>query len=189
MSLLDRLLHHLTRRRRYRIAAVGRGTLRKEARVKARVPVRIDGDGEVILEAGVTLGYAKAPRMGCGEILLQARDAGSVIRVGAGSTFSNNVSVIATRWVTLGRDCLIGDGVLIVDSDFHHLDPGKRRDPDPPSAPVEIGDNVWIGARAVILKGVTIGLGSVVAAGAVVTRSVPERTVVAGNPARSIKNI
>jgi len=55
------------------------------------------------------------------------------------------------------------------------------------TAPVKIGDNVWIGMNAVILKGVTIGENSVVAAGAVVTKSIPANTIVAGNPAVTVK--
>jgi acetyltransferase-like isoleucine patch superfamily enzyme len=73
-----------------------------------------------------------------------------------------------------------------MDSDYHDLNdhslPGK-------SSPVKIGDNVWLGARATVLKGVTIGDGAVVAAGALVTRDVPSRTVVAGVPARVIKHL
>jgi len=65
----------------------------------------------------------------------------------------------------------------------------KDRPPRPrlKTAPVKIGDNVWIGMNAVILKGVTIGDNSVVAAGAVVTKSVPANTIVAGNPAVTVK--
>ena len=57
------------------------------------------------------------------------------------------------------------------------------------SEPIEIGDNVWIGARAIILKGVTIGAGSVVAAGSVVTKDVGPGELVAGSPARYIKDV
>jgi acetyltransferase-like isoleucine patch superfamily enzyme len=65
----------------------------------------------------------------------------------------------------------------------------KDRPPRPKlkTAPVKIGDNVWIGMNAVILKGVTIGDNSIVAAGAVVTKSVPANTIVAGNPAAVVK--
>jgi acetyltransferase-like isoleucine patch superfamily enzyme len=65
----------------------------------------------------------------------------------------------------------------------------KDRPPRPKlkTAPVKIGDNVWIGMNAVILKGVTIGDNSVVAAGAVVTKSVPPNIIVAGNPAVEVK--
>src|SRR6266550_1183512 len=90
----------------------------------------------------------------------------------------------------------------IFDSDFHPLEPAQRlidaqalapyfknRPPRPKlkTAPVKIADNVWIGMNATILKGVTIGENSVVAAGSVVTKSVPPNIVVAGNPAVVVK--
>jgi maltose O-acetyltransferase len=109
--------------------------------------------------------------------------------VGAGTLFSNNVQIIAEKSVRIGRECLIGDSVLILDSDFHHIDPIRRHEPGVPSSPVVLGDRVWIGSRAIILKGVEIGEGSVVAAGSVVTRSVSPRVVVAGNPAKLIREI
>ena len=104
--------------------------------------------------------------------------------------------------IDIGSHCLISWNVGIADSDFHPLEPAQRiidaqalapffkdRPPRPKlkTAPVKIGDNVWIGMNAVILKGVTIGENSVVAAGAVVTKSVPANTVVAGNPAVAVK--
>ena len=113
-------------------------------------------------------------------------------------TLLNGAIVMAEELVEIGSHCLISWGVGIADSDFHPLEPAQRlidsqalapffkdRPPRPKlkTAPVRIGDNVWIGMNAVILKGVTIGENSVVAAGAVVTKSVPANTIVAGNPA------
>jgi len=69
----------------------------------------------------------------------------------------------------------------------HCLDPAHRKDVIP--APVHIGRDVWIGANAVILPGVTIGDGAVIAAGAVVTKDVPENTVAGGVPAKVIKSV
>jgi maltose O-acetyltransferase len=75
------------------------------------------------------------------------------------------------------------------DSDFHALSPELRREGLPATAPVHIEENVFIGSGVRILKGVTIGSGSVIGSGAVVTRSVPERSVAAGNPARVIRTL
>ena len=72
--------------------------------------------------------------------------------------------------------------MLIRDSDNHTIIGGKEK-----TAPIKIGNHVWIGARATILKGVKIGDGAVVAAGAVVTRDVPPNTLVGGVPAKIIK--
>jgi acetyltransferase-like isoleucine patch superfamily enzyme len=110
------------------------------------------------------------------------RDA--VIRIGSGSYLNRNTEIVAAASVEIGRDCKIGRDVLVMDTDQHAL-------PDHPleARPVVIEDRVWIGARAIVLKGVRIGHDSVVGAGSIVTRSVPPRTVVAGQPARVIRSI
>jgi acetyltransferase-like isoleucine patch superfamily enzyme len=117
-------------------------------------------------------------------------------------TLLNGAIVMAEEKIDIGSHCLISWGVGIADSDFHPLEPAQRlidsqalapffkNRPARPKlkiAPVKIGDNVWIGMNAVILKGVTIGDNSVVAAGAVVTKSIPPNTIVAGNPAVTVK--
>jgi len=117
-------------------------------------------------------------------------------------TLLNGAIVMAEERIDIGSHCLISWSVGIADSDFHPLEPAQRlidaqalapyfkdRPPRPKlkTAPVKIGDNVWIGMGAVILKGVTIGDNSVVAAGAIVTKSVPANSIVAGNPAEVVK--
>ena len=81
------------------------------------------------------------------------------------------------------------DGVMIMDSDFHSLEPSQRRRSSGPCLPVIVKNNAWIGSRALILKGVSIGTNSVVGAMSVVTRNVPDNCVVAGNPARLVKSL
>ncbi len=88
--------------------------------------------------------------------------------------------------ITIGDGALIGHGVVLATLN-HEPDPARRNELRP--APIAIGRDVWIGARAVVTPGVTIGDGAIVAAGAVVTRDVPPRTVVAGVPARPIKTV
>src|SRR5258708_27918606 len=117
-------------------------------------------------------------------------------------TLLNGALIMAEERIDIGSHCLVSWGVGIADSDFHPLEPAQRlidaqalapffknRPPRPKlkTAPVKIGDNVWIGMNAVILKGVTIGDNSVVAAGSVVTKSVEPNVVVAGNPATVVK--
>lgn len=125
-------------------------------------------------------------------------------RVSVGDfTLLNGALVMCEDKIDIGSHCLISWNVGIADSDFHPLDPAQRlidaqavapffkdRPPRPKlkTAPVKIGDNVWIGMNAVILKGVSIGENSVVAAGAVVTKSVSPNTVVAGNPAVPVRS-
>src|SRR5215468_4837498 len=117
-------------------------------------------------------------------------------------TLLNGALIMAEEKIEIGSHCLISWNVGIADSDFHPLEPAQRlidaqalapfyKDrparPKLETRPVKIGNNVWIGMHAIILKGVTIGENSVVAAGAVVTKSVPANTVVAGNPATVVK--
>jgi len=119
-------------------------------------------------------------------------------------TLMNGALVMAEELIEIGSYCLISWNVGIADSDFHPIDPAQRRidahalapyykdrPPRPPirTAPVRIADNVWIGMNAVILKGVTIGENSVVAAGSVVSKNVAPNTVVAGNPAVVVKEL
>ncbi len=105
--------------------------------------------------------------------------------IGHGCTFSS------ARLISIGDDCLISAGVRIHDNDGHSLDAAKRiaKQPIGPEnvKPVTLEDGVWIGAGAVILKGVTVGRQAIVGAGAVVTHDVPAGSTVAGNPAREVK--
>ncbi len=103
------------------------------------------------------------------------------LSVGAGTYISNDVSIRAHQQVRIGRSVTIGPEAFISTGD-HSLD-----DLAPTSAPVWIGDGVFIGARAVVLKGVRIGNHAVIGAGAVVVMDVPELAVCAGVPARIIK--
>jgi acetyltransferase-like isoleucine patch superfamily enzyme len=105
--------------------------------------------------------------------------------------YMNVISV--AKSVRIGNDCLFAGEVKILDNNSHPLDFELRRrhaalEPED-VAPVVIENDVWIGTNCMVLKGVTIGQGAVIAAGAVVTKDVPAFTVAAGNPARVIKRI
>ncbi|MCX6773569.1 MAG: acyltransferase [Candidatus Micrarchaeota archaeon] len=107
---------------------------------------------------------------------------GAVLRIKDGF-MSYNSRIDCSKSIEMGDDVIISENVVIMDSDRHDiLREGYER-----SKPIKIGDHVWIGIRAMILKGVTIGNGSIVAAGAIVTRDVPENCLVAGIPAKVIK--
>nr|WP_204354508.1 acyltransferase [Paracoccus saliphilus] len=84
--------------------------------------------------------------------------------------------------ITIGDDCAIAEEVIIRDHDGHEIDGGR-----PSHAPIVIGSHVWIGMRAIILKGITIGDGAVVASGSVVTKDVMPNTIVGGSPAKLIR--
>jgi acetyltransferase-like isoleucine patch superfamily enzyme len=121
------------------------------------------------------------------------------IEVGDGSILVGPVFMCAER-IVLGRNVTISYHVTIADSDFHPSDPevriqdaiassphgDRRQKPAVVSQPVTIDDNVLIGIGAIVLKGVHIGAGAQIHAGAVVTRDVPPGAIFAGNPARPV---
>ncbi len=114
-------------------------------------------------------------------------------RIIIGSNVGISGSTInATTSITIGDNVMIGSGCLITDTDSHPLhwkDRLDNRNDLTAKAPIVISDNVFIGARSIILKGVTIGEGAVVGAGSVVSKDVPPYTVVCGNPAKIVKSL
>jgi acetyltransferase-like isoleucine patch superfamily enzyme len=104
-----------------------------------------------------------------------------VLAIGKGTYLNRNVQIIAAESVRIGRGVKIGWDVVILDTDLH----GHSGRP-PETRPVVIEDDVWIGCRALILKGVRIGEGAIVAAGAIVTKDVPPMAVVASPRAEVI---
>lgn len=119
----------------------------------------------------------------------------AIFQLGNGTYVNEGVHIVCNISVSIGNKCLIAPDVEIIDDDGHPVDWHERHNhwPENPEdrfgAPIVIGNNVWIGTRAIILKGVTIGSGSVIGAGAVVTKSVPVASLVAGVPARVIRNL
>ncbi len=174
---------------RRRGVTLGRGVGLMGAPIVSMAPAsRIEiGDRCVLCSdsRGTALGVAHA-------VVLRTLRPGALIRIGADTGISGG-SICAAVAVEIGAHCLLGADVLISDTDFHALDPaGRRHNADPAAIaarPVHIEDNVFIGARAIVLKGVRIGAGSVVGAGAVVTRDVPAAVVVVGNPARIVRRL
>jgi maltose O-acetyltransferase len=98
-------------------------------------------------------------------------------------------TISAHSWVRIGDDCKIGQYSIIMDCDWHDLDtPGHYHSHGVPK-PVVLEQGVWLGARVIILKGVTIGRGSVIGAGSVVVKDIPEGVLAAGTPARVIREL
>ncbi len=113
-------------------------------------------------------------------------DNGKNIHVGEDFLANYNVTILDIAPVRIGDFCMIGPNTLIT-SVGHPLSPAGRRQKLGKGEPVTIGDDVWIGGNCTILPGVTIGSNVVVAAGAVVTKDVPDNCVVAGVPTRVVK--
>jgi acetyltransferase-like isoleucine patch superfamily enzyme len=110
--------------------------------------------------------------------------AGGHLEVGNNVFINHGSSIVSSAHVKIGDDCLIGTHVMVMDCDFHRVEDKAW---DTTGRPIVIEDRVWLGNHSIVLKGVTVGHDAVVAAGAVVTKDVTPRTVVAGNPARVVR--
>lgn len=129
---------------------------------------------------------------------------GGKIRIGNNCYIGSASSLQAKESIVIEDNVIISNNVLIVDNNSHPTDPAMRLKMSAcedymsdslwsweyaASKPIRIEENVWIGRNATIMKGVTVGKGSIVAFGAVVTKDVPPYTVVAGNPAKVVKQL
>lgn len=109
--------------------------------------------------------------------------------VGPDGFIGHGTTIMARQGVTIGADCLIAEYVTIRDQNHDYMAGKPLRCQGFVCAKISIGNNVWIGAKATILPGVTIGDNAVVAANAVVTRDIPANTVVVGIPAVPLKRL
>jgi len=150
-------------------------------------PVLFQGKGTLILEDKVTLGFSKggSPTL---PIMIQPRKVESIIKIGIGTTIVNGTEIIARSRISIGKNCLIGPRCMIIDSDFHNINPDKRNEGGLVS-PIEIEDNVWLGFNVTILKGIKIGSDSVIGAGCVVSKNVPSGSIAVGNPMKIIDSV
>jgi acetyltransferase-like isoleucine patch superfamily enzyme len=123
-------------------------------------------------------------------VLLATIEEGAALDVGANFGMSGG-SICVAESVTIGDNVAVGANTTIVDTDFHPLDARLRRLTlvGAKTAPVLIENDVFIGMNCLILKGVTVGRGSVIGAGSVVTKSIPPGVIAAGNPARVLREL
>src|SRR5262249_4183280 len=125
-----------------------------------------------------------------GPLRLRTFSATAQIIFEEGSGMSGGSITARSKTIRIGKNTLIGTDCVIFDSDFHVAWPPDGRTSyagDEVDAPVTIGNNVWFGARCMVLKGVTIGDNCVIAAGSIVTKSLPPNSLAAGNPAKVVK--
>lgn len=108
---------------------------------------------------------------------------GAHLRLGSGF-LNNGATLVCVSEISIGHDAAIGPEVYIRDSDLHTVAGSSHLS----TQPITIGDHVWIGMRAMILKGVRIGEGAIIAAGAIVTKDVEPGTLVAGVPATFVRH-
>ena len=140
---------------------------------------RIDANGEIILGNRVKI-WSHIHKT-----QLSAGGKGKLI-IGDNTFINVGTIISAHHLVKIGKNCQIAPGVVVMDNDFH--DTGNH-DAETKPTPIIIEDNVWLATRAIVLKGITIGKGSTVASGAVVTKDVPPYCIVAGVPAKVIKQL
>ena len=126
---------------------------------------------------------------------------GAVISIGEHTFVGNNTILASATSITVGSDVLISSGCRILDHNSHAVAWQHRKDDvrewyagrkdwmHVPTAAIRIEDKAWIGLNVILLKGVTVGEGAVIGAGAVVTKSVPPYCVAAGNPARVLREL
>jgi acetyltransferase-like isoleucine patch superfamily enzyme len=153
-------------------------------------PVLFLGQGEVRIGRDVDFGWPTSVGFYTGYCHVEAVKPESVIEFADGAQINNNAFLKSEGpGIRIGPDALLGSNVEIFDSDFHELDPARRRGGRPTMGAVELGENVFIGEGVKILKGVTVGAHSVVGAGSIVTRSIPEGVIAVGNPARVVRDL
>ena len=136
---------------------------------------------EIIGNGNITVGRFLMSR---GPLYLKSVNGGKVT-IGENVFFNHNCSITCAESITIGEHCMFANNLVIVDHD--HIVGEKGVTGELISKPVIIENQVWCGANVTITKGVHIGRGAVIAAGAVVTNDVPERAVMAGVPARRIR--
>ncbi len=162
-----------------------RWVFRRAAHLGSRV--RLEGRARVLTHGALRLGD-RVRIIGHVVPVELTVEWGGELTIGDRTFVNYGVSIGATRSITIGAGCSLGPYVNIVDSAFHRIEP-ERRDERPEPEPVHIGDDVWLGVRVIVLPGVTIGDGSVVGAGSVVTGDIPERSLAVGSPARVVRRL
>ena len=149
-------------------------------------------NSKIILNSGVINSSFTSNMLGLWQRTIMVARYGGQIEIGDGFGISGS-TIYSTKSIKIGKNATIGANCKIIDNDFHPLDPEQRRlnlnEEHTARAPIVIGDNCFIGMNSIILKGTTIGNNVVVGAGSVVHGTFPDNCIIAGNPARIIRQI
>jgi acetyltransferase-like isoleucine patch superfamily enzyme len=155
-----------------------------------RQPLLLLGEGSIAFGRDVEFGWRTSMGFHTGYCQLEVSKPDAAIEIGDLAQVNNNAFIKSEGpGIRIGARALLGSEVTIYDSDFHDLRPERRRDGAPRVGAVELEEDVFIGDRVMILKGVRIGAHSVVGAGSVVTSSIPAGVVAAGSPARVVREL
>ncbi|WP_438288218.1 DapH/DapD/GlmU-related protein [Edwardsiella tarda] len=127
---------------------------------------------------GCVFGLYPSPQLNCGEIYIEARGHDASVVIGNRVIINNNAVIIADKSkIIIGDDTLIGPNFTCFDGNFHPLSLDNRLTQDYKCNPVTIGKNVFIGANVIILQGVSVGDNSVIGAGSVITKDIPNNVI------------
>jgi acetyltransferase-like isoleucine patch superfamily enzyme len=123
-------------------------------------------------------------------VVLSTWQAGATLQIGANFAMTGG-TICAAEEIIIKNNVIVGANTTIIDTDFHPLTPEQRivKPSDGKTCRIVIEDDVFVGMNCLVLKGVTIGQGSVVGAGSVVTKDVPSRVIVAGDPAQILREL
>lgn len=153
-------------------------------------PVLFTGIGTIQIDDNVIFGYFPSPSFYNGYHHIEARTKDARIEIGKGTHINNSSVIIADKAsILIGEDVLIGTNFNAFSSDFHPIDPQKRKSSDYNGKSIRIHDGVFIGSNVTILKGVTIGENSVIGASSLVNCHVPANCIAVGNPIKIIKKL
>ncbi|TMK41879.1 MAG: acyltransferase [Actinobacteria bacterium] len=163
------------------------------ARLKLRFRGRLQTDGLAFVGPGVTLQIGRGARLVLGRWSwvghgCKIRVHEGEVRVGAKTVLGQECTISAYQHVSIGRECILADRVMLIDFDHGVVDVERpirlqgiyKRD-------VRVGHNVWIGYGACLLRGITVGDNAIIGSNAVVTRDVPDNAVVGGVPGRVLR--
>lgn len=154
-------------------------------------PLQTAGWGVIEFSGSVKIGVFPSPFFFSTYSYIEARNLNARISIGEGTWINNNFCAIAEHSsITIGKRVLIGTGVEVFDSDFHGISINNRGQSKAVwSKPVAIEDDCFLGSNVRVLKGVTIGRGSIIANSSVVVKNIPPGVIAGGNPARVIRTI
>jgi acetyltransferase-like isoleucine patch superfamily enzyme len=154
--------------------------------------LKLWGNGKIILGNNVSFNSGSSYNpIGGDRIMTIKTSSNAIVKIGSNTGISNS-TIVCFDSIEIGDNVKIGGSVKIYDTDFHNLDFKKRSEKStdiPITKPVILKNHCFIGAHSIILKGTTIGEKSIIGAGSVVTKNIPDGEIWGGNPAKFIKKI